>query len=183
MASSTAPPPLPPLVCPTHIRSKDPFGALSPVLPPRSSGTREWIQPGVVRGDSLHPPTAFLPGVSHPAAMEGPGVLPMTPPLQSSLSKLKGGAGPLAYPARPHTGPASGGSARSSQPTLSASARALQSAARPQLARCLRAPITASITAPEAVEENEGTVEGEGQTEAALLAPDWLKPVQASLSP
>lgn len=128
------------------------------------------------------PPTAFLPGVSHPSAMEGPGILPMTPPLENSLSKLKGGAGPLAHPARPHTGPASGGRARSSQPTPSASARALQSAARPQLARCLRAPITASITEPEAVEEREGTVEGEGQTEAALLAPDWLKPVQASLS-
>ena len=130
---------------------------------PRSAGTREEIQPGL--GGSLPP---LLPCLESPIPLksETPGVLRIPAGVVQHLpSTWNGGAGPRATsspPSRPHTQPSKGRErAQSPRPPLQ------QFAARPQLALCLRAPITASITVPEAAEGGRGR--GEGPAGAARV--------------
>ena len=117
-------------------------------------------------GGSLPPLLACLESPI-PLKSESPGVLRIYRPamVQHLPSTGNGGAGPRATPSpppRPHTQPGKGReSAQSPRPPLQ------QFAARPQLARCLRAPITASITVPEAAEG--GRERGEGRAGAARV--------------
>lgn len=119
-----------------------------PVSPAPLSPGAQWIQPGMGA-----PCPHLLPCLESPHSVEirEPGVLRyLAGHIQHlPLHRERGGAGPAAtphpYPV-PTPSPARGGRAQSPSPLLQ------QFAARPHQPRRLRAPITASITVPEAAE-------------------------------
>lgn len=153
------------------------LGYFSCLSLPRSSGTREWIRPGLKGSQPPWPPLPLpLPRVSHPLAMGRSSNLPNDTCLWRETSPgEKGGAGRggrMAPP--PHQAPPA--ERKRAVPTPAAvSSRPLQSAARPQLAWCLHTPITASITVPEAAT-------GRNRGGRGLGGPGWSSPAGPGLA-